>query len=1418
MSIMQCSLVRSLLRLAALFAAFLFFGTSGRAATITYVQSNSAVPASGITVKVTYANAQAAGDLNIVAIGWSDASTIVSAITDSMGNVYNVAAGPTVQTGTQSAVVYYAKNIAAATANGNTVTVTFSASAPYPDVRILEYSGLDTASPLDISAAASGTSSTSDSGAATTTAANELIFGANYVQTDTASAGAGFAKRLITSPDGDIAEDEIVTVVGSYHAKASLSSSGRWIMQLAAFKAAAGTGGTPPTAPTNLTATPVSSSQINLSWTASTSSSSTIAGYRVERCSGAACTSFAQIASPSTTTYSDAGLTASTSYSYRVRAIDATGLLSSYSNTAAAATQAGGPPPPTFVQANSALPAAGGTVQATFTTMQMAGDLNIVAIGWNDATTQVTSVMDTMGNIYSRATAPTVQTGVQSMVVYYAKNISGAAANGNTVTVNFSVSVPYPDIRILEYAGLDTTSPLDVAVGASGTGGISDSGAATTTNANDLIFGANYVQSDTASAGAGFTKRLLTSPDGDIAEDQLVSTTGNYHATATLSTSSGWVMQLAAFKAATTGTGGGTPPTVSITSPTQSASLAGTVTVTATASATGGTIASVQFMVDNSNIGSPVTTAPYSISWNTATVANGTHTLTALAIDSNNNKATSPGISVTTSNAGPPATPTFVQSNYAVPSTPQTTVSVPYLAAESAGDVNIVAIGWNDTSAAVSSVTDTSGNAYAIVVGPTQLPSVLSQVIYYSKGIAAAGANANTVLVSFSAAASYPDVRVLEYSGIDVGTSVDMTASATGTSATSDSGGVFTTNANDLIFGANYVETSTSGPGTSFTSRGITSPDGDIVEDMLVSTTNTYHATANLTGAGNWVMQMVALRAAGSPPPSPPPNPPTVSITAPANNSTVSGTVTVSATASDVGSSVTSVQFFDNGASLGSPVTASPYSISVDTTTLFNGPHTITAIASNPSNQSTTSSPVSITVANSSSKPAGQWYGPYTWPLVGIHSLLLETGKVLTWEDETTSPASSVWDPASSTFTPVPYTSMDLFCSGHAQLRDGRILVAGGHITNYVGINNATLFDPVAQTWSSAALMAYARWYPTVTTLPDGRFLATSGAINCEGCNANTPEVYDPTANTWTQLTAAAISLPLYPHMFVLPNGNLFVAGSYELPVAGMELNVATQTWTTIDSHLYDGGSSVMYLPGKILKAGTSANSNSPYINSAATAYTIDLTQASPAWQATSSMANPRTYLNLTMLPDGTVLATGGETTTNPFDLTKAVYAAELWVPSTGNWATLGSMQIPRVYHSTALLLPDARVLVAGSGEYGPGSTNQLNAEIFAPPYLFKGPRPTLTSAPPQLTYGQGFTVQTPNAANIASVVLIRLGTVTHAFNQNQGFIPMSFTASSGSLTVTAPANSNIAPPGFYMLFIVDTNGVPSVAQIVQFP
>src|SRR5581483_4191085 len=256
----------------------------------------------------------------------------------------------------------------------------------------------------------------------------------------------------------------------------------------------------------------------------------------------------------------------------------------------------------------------------------------------------------------------------------------------------------------------------------------------------------------------------------------------------------------------------------------------------------------------------------------------------------------------------------------------------------------------------------------------------------------------------------------------------------------------------------------------------------------------------------------------------------------------------------------------------------------------------------------------------------------------------------------------------------------------------------------------------------------------------------------------------------------------------------------------------------TVDPNIYDAGSSVMYQPGKILKSGTPANSDPPYVNAVSNAYVLDMTQPSPAWRQINSMNYARSYHTLTILPDGNVLATGGEGYTNPFDLSTAALAAEIWSPNTEQWTAVASMQNPRVYHSTALLLPDGRVLIAGSGEYGNGSINQLNGEIYSPPYLFKGARPSIASAPASLQYGQQFTVQTPDSASIGSVVLIAVGSMTHGFNQNQRFVPLSFTAGTGSLTVTAPGTATLAPPGYYMLFIVNSTGVPSVASILNLP
>jgi len=195
--------------------------------------------------------------------------------------------------------------------------------------------------------------------------------------------------------------------------------------------------------------------------------------------------------------------------------------------------------------------------------------------------------------------------------------------------------------------------------------------------------------------------------------------------------------------------------------------------------------------------------------------------------------------------------------------------------------------------------------------------------------------------------------------------------------------------------------------------------------------------------------------------------------------------------------------------------------------------------------------------------------------------------------------------------------------------------------------------------------------------------------------------------------------------------------------------------------------------------------------------------------------------MNTTLLPNGTVLVTGGGPTTDAVGVTNAIRAAELWSPATESFTTLASMNAPRLYHSEALLLPDARVVVLGGGRFnGLGEpTDQQTVEFFAPPYLFKGPRPVIASTPSQLSYGQIFTVQTPDAPNIAAVSLIRFSSVTHSINMGQRFVPLSFTIGSGSatsLSVVTPPNANIAPPGNYMLFILDTNGTPSVAAIVR--
>ena len=328
----QLSRFSVLLIIGALVATELFISGSARAAGPAgpaFVQVVAAQPQTNqTTVTVTYTKAQAAGDTNVLAIGWGDVTSNIAKVRDSSGNTYAVAA-PTVHGSVQSQAIYYAPNIKAAAANANTVTVTFNRAAAYVDLRASEYSGLDATAPFDVAASATGSASTAASPSVTTSYSSELIFGAGDTSGVFSAAGTGFTKRIITNPDSDITEDKTVSAIGSYNATGK--QSGAWVMQVVAFKATgAAPDTTPPSVPAGLSATAVSSTQINLSWTASTDNVG-VTGYDVFR-------NGTQVGTTTTTSYQDTGLTAGTTYSYTVAAYDAAGNVSAQSTAASATT------------------------------------------------------------------------------------------------------------------------------------------------------------------------------------------------------------------------------------------------------------------------------------------------------------------------------------------------------------------------------------------------------------------------------------------------------------------------------------------------------------------------------------------------------------------------------------------------------------------------------------------------------------------------------------------------------------------------------------------------------------------------------------------------------------------------------------------------------------------------------------------------------------------------------------------------------------------------------------------------------------------------------------------------------------------------------------------------------------------------
>lgn len=440
----------------------------------------------------------------------------------------------------------------------------------------------------------------------------------------------------------------------------------------------------------------------------------------------------------------------------------------------------------------------------------------------------------------------------------------------------------------------------------------------------------------------------------------------------------------------------------------------------------------------------------------------------------------------------------------------------------------------------------------------------------------------------------------------------------------------------------------------------------------------------------------------------------------------------------------------------------------------------------------------------------GQWRAVFSWPGIALHLAVLPTGKIISWGHRT-SPL--VWDPVSGNFTSVPSPAL-LFCAGQAFLPDGRLLVTGGHINMALGIPDATLFNPTTQTWAKGAPMSAGRWYPTSTTMPNGEVFTVAGTDE-NGVTVRTPEVWT-TSGTWRKLTGIDVDLPYYPRMFVAPNGLLFYAG--ELQGTRYVNALGTGSWGSLLANRVvpdrRWGAAVMYEPGKILYAG----GGDPPTRSAEI---IDLNAGTPTWQSTNPMGVARRQHNAVVLADGKVLVVGGSSGAGFANEASAVYSAEMWDPATKVWSTLASAaSIPRVYHSTAVLLPSGRVLLSGNGDSG-RSTDQPTAQVFTPPYLLDAsgnarPRPSITSAPTQVAYGALFNLSVTAPSPISKVTLVRLPSTTHGFDQNQRFNSLTFTAVTGGVSARAPANANVAPPGHYMLFVIDGSGVPSPAKFVR--
>ncbi|MDJ0314624.1 galactose oxidase-like domain-containing protein [Arthrobacter sp. H35-D1] len=435
--------------------------------------------------------------------------------------------------------------------------------------------------------------------------------------------------------------------------------------------------------------------------------------------------------------------------------------------------------------------------------------------------------------------------------------------------------------------------------------------------------------------------------------------------------------------------------------------------------------------------------------------------------------------------------------------------------------------------------------------------------------------------------------------------------------------------------------------------------------------------------------------------------------------------------------------------------------------------------------------------------------------VLAVHAVLMHTGQVLFFAGSGNNVPnfnanlvkSTVWDYEEGTFYD-PGCPFDVFCAGQTALRDGKILVAGGtdKYDNFVGSQAAYLFDPTLRQWIRVANMAQHRWYPTLVTMGDGRSVVSSGITAPN-------EVFDATVG-WDGLPGTT-ALPLYPHLFLLQDGRLFYTGE-QLGNSTVDPRVI-DPWTGAEQAIgglrdnanRDQGNSVLLPPAQQQRFMVIGGGGA----SGATNHTdlVDLSggPTGAAFSPGPDLARARGLCNSVLLPDRTVLITGGglhgETRAD------AVHLAELYDPHTNTIRSVAEASVSRLYHSVALLLPDGRVITAGSNP--DRGDDELRLELYHPPYLFQGRRPVMESAPEQWRYGTQVEVSTSSSMTLKWAHLIRPMATTHSSDSSQRLLDLPIVCRDAcSITVEVTDNPNLAPPGWYMLFVVDDCHIPSTA------